>query len=233
MPAAIGLLRKLAGISTKSKANIDDSPSDQPHVDEVYDQLTRILASATFPDSPRLTRFLKFVVEAIAGDSDSIKAYTIAVKALGLGSDFDPQSDPIVRVQAVRLRKALARYYAGAGSDDPIVIELPRGNYVPAFRRRSFVPPLKALSIEILRAENRRIRNLIISLVTILLRKIAFDPFIEHQGISSADAEHFLREAEECFRCARGLDAAGHELTAKAVEIETMLQREKWKNNNR
>ena len=71
-----------------------------------------------------------------AGDGKKLKAYTIAVEALGRGTDFDPQTDPIVRVEAVRLRQALARYYSGTGRDDPLVIEVPRGSYVPAFRRR-------------------------------------------------------------------------------------------------
>ena len=71
---------------------------------------------------------------ALAGRSDRIKGYTIGVHALGRGESFDPQTDPIVRVEAGRLRRALARYYAGAGSTDPLVIELPRGGYVPTFR---------------------------------------------------------------------------------------------------
>jgi hypothetical protein len=76
------------------------------------------------------------VVEAaLAGCADRLKAYTIAVEALGRGENFDPQTDPIVRVEAVRLRRALAAYYAGPGAHDPLIIELPRGRYVPTFRR--------------------------------------------------------------------------------------------------
>ena len=106
-------------------------------VDEIRKQLGRIVASEALRGSLRLTRFITFVVEAtLAGMGDRIKAYTIAIEALGRGSNFDPQSDPIVRVEAGRLRQALARYYAAAGRDDPLVIELPRGTYVPSFRRR-------------------------------------------------------------------------------------------------
>jgi hypothetical protein len=111
---------------------------DISHVDEIRQQLGRIIASEALRGSLRLTSFITFVVEAtLAGMGDRIKAYTIAVEALGRSSDFDPQSDPIVRVEACRLRQALTRYYAGAGRDDPLVIELPRGAYVPSFRRRS------------------------------------------------------------------------------------------------
>lgn len=110
---------------------------DTPRANEVRQQLARILGSAAFRVSLQLSRFLSFVVEAtLAGQGDRIKAYTIAVEALGRRSDFDPQTDPIVRVEAGRLRIALVRYYSGAGRNDPLVIDLPRGAYVPTFRRR-------------------------------------------------------------------------------------------------
>ncbi len=102
---------------------------------DIHRQLHRILGSTELRHSLRLTRFLTFVVEAtLAGKSDRIKAYTVAVEALGRGDDFDPQRDPIVRVEAGRLRKALAHYYAEAGRDDALVIDMPRGTYVPVFR---------------------------------------------------------------------------------------------------
>ncbi len=114
----------------------DRAEDESAPVDDVQRQLGRILGSERFRCSLRLTRFLSFVVEtALAGKADTIKAYTIAVEALGRGQDFDPQHDPIVRVEAGRLRKALACYYAGAGQRDPLLIEIPRGSYVPLFRR--------------------------------------------------------------------------------------------------
>jgi hypothetical protein len=79
---------------------------------------------------------LRFVVDAaLAGQADRIKGYTIGVEAFGRGEDFDPQSDPIVRVEAGRLRRALDNYYAGA--KDPVVIALPVGTYVPTFTLRA------------------------------------------------------------------------------------------------
>jgi len=112
----------------------------QPHsVDsgEVRRQLARVIASDVFRGSLRLTRFLQFVVETtLAGKAGTIKAYTVAVEALGRNSDFDPQ-DPIVRVEALRLRAALARYYGGPGRDDVIIIKIPCGSYVPSFHRRT------------------------------------------------------------------------------------------------
>lgn len=103
--------------------------------------LDRILASPGFKKSSHLSNFLRFVVEeSIAGRGSQIKAYTIAVDALGRSSDFDPQSDPIVRVEAARLRRALDAYYANEGRDDPVVIGLPVGHYAPAFQCRKARP---------------------------------------------------------------------------------------------
>jgi hypothetical protein len=111
---------------------------EPPDVEEIRNALGRIVASSAFRESLRLTSFLKFVVETVlAGKSSQIKSYTIAVEALGRNSSFDPQGDPIVRVEARRLRDALARYYAGSGREDRLTIELPRGSYVPVFRHRT------------------------------------------------------------------------------------------------
>ena len=110
--------------------------------DDVRRSLAAIVVSPAFHASPQLAAFLRFVVEStLTGRSDRIKGYTIAVEALGRDDKFDPQTDPIVRVEAGRLRRALERYYAGPGADDPILIELPRGSYVPSFRRRARTPP--------------------------------------------------------------------------------------------
>jgi len=98
--------------------------------------LARVLVSDTFRAAPQLCAFLGFIVErAIEGRSAELKGYTIAVEAFGRSADFDPQSDPIVRVEAGRLRRALAQYYAGEGAGDPVRITMPVGAYVPAFDR--------------------------------------------------------------------------------------------------
>jgi hypothetical protein len=109
---------------------------DAAHDRGIDAALARIVASAGFRSAPRLASFLRFVVEtALSGQGDRLKGYTIGVEALGRDPSFDPQTDPIVRVEAGRLRHALAHYYAGAGRDEPLVIVLPRGNYVPMFHR--------------------------------------------------------------------------------------------------
>jgi hypothetical protein len=110
-------------------------------VPEVQQALERILAGAPLRSSPRLASFLRFVVNAtLAGEGRRIKGYTIGVEALGRPDDFDPQIDPIVRVEALRLRRGLAQYYSNDGIRDPVVIELPRGRYLPIFRRAHPTP---------------------------------------------------------------------------------------------
>ena len=74
------------------------------------------------------------VDKTLAGDGGSIKAYSIAVDVLGRPPDFDPQNDPIVRVQARRLRNLLEQFYAGGLSKSGVEIRLPLGRYVPEFR---------------------------------------------------------------------------------------------------
>lgn len=110
----------------------------------VRDALARVLEADELRSSPQLSNILRFVVEAtLEGRQDAIKGYTIAVEALGRDASFDPQTDPIVRVEATRLRRALERYYAGTGATDDIVLVIPRGSYVPQFvERRSEAAPL-------------------------------------------------------------------------------------------
>lgn len=119
---------------------MDDKVSTTPTPDEVRAQIDRMAASDEFIRSPQLGAFLRFVVEeALQGKSARIKAYTIGVDVLRRDAKFDPQLDPIVRVEATRLRRTIDRYYSGLGADDPVRIDLPRGSYIPAFSRRSAV----------------------------------------------------------------------------------------------
>ncbi|HUI96647.1 MAG TPA: hypothetical protein VLX44_12895 [Xanthobacteraceae bacterium] len=119
----------------------DPAVPDGPDETEVRAALERVLATASFRASPQLGAFLRFVVdETLHGRGASLKGYTIAVEALGRDPRFNPQIDPIVRVEATRLRRALERYYAGAGLADPVIIDLARGSYAPTFARRGAAP---------------------------------------------------------------------------------------------
>ena len=96
--------------------------------------LERLLAWPDIARSPQLANFLSYIVDRrLSGDAQSIKAYSIAVDVFGRSPDFDPQADPIVRVQARRLRGLLDQYYSGPGADEPVRIQLPIGRYVPDF----------------------------------------------------------------------------------------------------
>jgi hypothetical protein len=123
--------------------------------------LERICASPSFDHAPKLTRFLRFVVEAaLSGRADRLKGYTIGVEALGRRPDFDPQVDPIVRVEAIRLRAALRRYYEGEGALDRVLIDIPRGRYVPVFglrERRSLLSRLRRAIAKMLRVLNMQV----------------------------------------------------------------------------
>jgi adenylate cyclase len=107
-----------------------------PESREIMQQLERILASGAFVGSGRTRRFLRYVVEeTLAGRGHRIKAYSVAVAAFERDDSFDPQSDPIVRIEAARLRRSLERYYLIAGAADSVQIEIPKGGYVPIFSR--------------------------------------------------------------------------------------------------
>jgi tetratricopeptide (TPR) repeat protein len=110
----------------------------EPPPDVVRAQVQRMTASDVFANSPQLAAFLLFVVEAVLrGRGDRLKGYTIGVEVLRRDVSFDPQIDPIVRVEATRLRRAIGRYYAGPGVHDPVQIDLPRGGYVPRLSWRA------------------------------------------------------------------------------------------------
>ncbi|MBW2647516.1 MAG: hypothetical protein JRE23_15330, partial [Deltaproteobacteria bacterium] len=104
-------------------------------------ELDRILSSPKFARARQIHRFLRFVVEkTVAGRQDQIKQYTIGTEALGRRPDFDPTENPIVRVEARRVRRALAHYYQHQGRQDAIRILIPKGTYVPVFQANDTNP---------------------------------------------------------------------------------------------
>ena len=105
-----------------------------PTPEEVREQLSILLQSKDLKAPDRLKKFLEFVVEEkLAGNENNIKAYTIAMAAFGRGKGFNPQLDPIVRIEAGKLRKALEIYFF-SHPDHKLIIEIPKGTYVPVFR---------------------------------------------------------------------------------------------------
>jgi TolB-like protein/Tfp pilus assembly protein PilF len=98
-------------------------------------QLERVLESAGFSRNERLSGFLRFVVEGhLDGKDQELKESVIAIEVFGRPPDFDSRLDPVVRTEAARLRAKLNDYYMNEGKADALVIELPKGGYVPRFR---------------------------------------------------------------------------------------------------
>jgi TolB-like protein len=100
----------------------------------IEEQLRRILSRPQFDATARQKKFLRFVTQMfLEGRADEIKGYTVATDVFGRQTDFDPSTDPIVSVEARRLRRALEHYYLVAGKQDPVRIDIPKGSYVPSF----------------------------------------------------------------------------------------------------
>ncbi|WP_312366147.1 hypothetical protein [Ensifer sp.] len=99
---------------------------------QMREELSRILESPGFKSTPRRRRLLTFLVEEfLAGRSKGLKGYTIATVVFGRDESFDPQTDPIVRLEVRRLRHDLDGYYVSAGRDSPRRIAVPKGQYMP------------------------------------------------------------------------------------------------------
>ncbi len=97
-------------------------------------ELSNILKSVGFLHAKRMQRFLEFVVEeTLAGRANQICEYSIGISVFGRDASFEPGLDPIVRNDARRLRQKLLEYDQRCGNQDRVVIEVPKGGYVPVF----------------------------------------------------------------------------------------------------
>ena len=142
---------------------------------KVTEQLNRILTSKAFRQADRLKRFLTFIVEeTIAGRGERLKEFVVGVEVFGKPESFDPRNDPIVRVQARRLRAQLTRYYREEGPDGELLIELPKGGYAPVFKVLKSAQVRRALSPALVS------RNTVVVL-----------PFADHSA--AGDQKHFCQ----------------------------------------
>ncbi|HTS77391.1 MAG TPA: hypothetical protein VMG40_14355 [Bryobacteraceae bacterium] len=115
----------------------EEPPSQDLSPEAVQSEVERILASDKFARSKRLRSLLRFTVnQTLQGHADTLKEYVIGTEVLKKPDTYDPRRDSLVRVLASRLRVKLKEYYNDGGSDDPLVIEFPKGKYVPRFQRR-------------------------------------------------------------------------------------------------
>jgi TolB-like protein len=120
--------------------------------ESVHLQLKKILKSDALARSERLKRFLRLAVEEVLqGRGRQLNEYLIGVEVFDRQENYDPRIDPIVRVEARRLRAKLKEYYREEGRKDLILINFPKGSYAPVFRKRE----LNALTAEELWARFR------------------------------------------------------------------------------
>jgi TolB-like protein len=120
----------LASVITDYPPPCVAAPTDE----QIQAQAEKLLQATTFARSNRSRKLLKYLVDqTLAGNAKRLKQYSIATDALGRSSDFDPDTDPIVRLEASKLRRALDDYYLRSGSNDPVRISVPKGRYVPSF----------------------------------------------------------------------------------------------------
>ena len=113
----------------------------------IREQLVRILNSGPFHQSQRRQRFLEYLVnETLAGRGERLKGYNVALEVFDRPETFDPTVDPLVRIEAARLREKLREYYGTDGQGDPIHIDLPKGTYTPQIEFRQGEPQVKSVS---------------------------------------------------------------------------------------
>ena len=110
--------------------------SPLPDKRQILEQLSKILRSQIFRNANMLSNFLSFIVQEVLKENGMLlKQYSIAIHAFGRSDDFDPTVDPIVRIQASRLRRNLEQYYNEEGIDDEVIISVPKGTYMPQFTK--------------------------------------------------------------------------------------------------
>lgn len=108
--------------------------SQSVDLDEQRAELKSVLESSQFVRAPKLAQLLSYLCEKLfSGQTRQIKEYSIGVEVFGRGDAFDQNTDSIVRVEANRLRKRLAEYYATDGASHRLRITIPVGQYVPEF----------------------------------------------------------------------------------------------------
>jgi len=118
-------------------------PAIKSPPEDVRMELQRVLDSVDFRATPRRREMLRYLIEeSLAGRARLLKGYTIGVAVFGRGDDFDPQADPVVRLEARRLRRDLDSYYVSEGRNNPLRITIPKGHYFPEISCNSnLLPP--------------------------------------------------------------------------------------------
>jgi hypothetical protein len=108
-----------------------------PSVDVRWDLVQRIAASTAFHRSPRQRELLLYICErSLQNHPEQLREHLIGCGVFGRKADYNPGEDNIVRVEIRQLRKRLDDYFVNEGKDEPLVIHIPKGAYVPMFEPR-------------------------------------------------------------------------------------------------
>ena len=203
--------------------------SDTALQDAVIAQLERMLSRPPLVSSPSLSRLLRYLVEeTLAGRAAEINEYTLGIRIFHRSPDFNPRVDPIVRVQTHYLRAKLAQYYAGAGAQDPVLIELPPRTYVPRLPQPEpaaepqaveVAPPLPEPEQPAVEANHGSRRAAVVGMVVVALAAFgllgyswtavsahhdpdpaAQDMYARGRYLLDRQTESALRQSVDCFR---------------------------------
>ena len=133
MSTELGAPGRTVGLADAQHPGVG-SAGGTPTIDQIREQLKSIADAPPFANQNKIWRFLSYIVEqTLAGNERKLKQYSIATEALGRDASFDPELDPVVRLEAGKMRKALEVYYLSEGASDQVRITVPKGGYVPAF----------------------------------------------------------------------------------------------------
>lgn len=138
-------------LNRERRSSSEDTAISGATAEGIEDELQRLLESNTFSRSPRLRKMLHYIVkQALAGGGYLLTGYNLGVKLFDRDKSFEPALDPIVRVQASRLRNQLARYYAGEGYASTLRIDVPKGTYTPVISKHRLAKSVIVLPFSLL-----------------------------------------------------------------------------------
>jgi tetratricopeptide (TPR) repeat protein len=196
---------------------------------KILEELERILSSKVFSRSERMKRFLKYAVDqALSGHAAAVKEYAVALAVYDKPESFDPRIDPIVRVEASRLRAKLREYYEEEGRNDPVGITIRKAGYAALFKKRHEIVPNSTENAEAqhfyLRGRhywNRRNPEAITEATSCFKKAIALDPryALAYAGLADCYASHAWLEMDSPDRVWKLAEQAAQ----KALSLEKSL----------
>ena len=181
---------KSAAESSERDAHNTSSSAGELTPELVRATLDKILSSSGFANAERLTRFLRYTVEeTLNGQTDKLKESLLGIDVFGRKPTYDPRVDAVVRTEAVKLRARLRDYYESEGREDEIIIDLPKGGYIPAFRFREKEPaePATPVQVEVHKTHEWKTMNAFATLLVLAVLAASIYLFVRAKA-RTADA---------------------------------------------